>query len=129
MKLNKLTTELVVTSVEKSISFYEENLGLEVTNKVEGEGKLVWALLENKERTIAIMLTLPTEVVKDVEAYSGGNGGVILYVDVEDISGIYANFSEKENLCMKLRTTFYGAQEFAVFDPDGYIIMFAESAN
>ena len=43
-----------------------------------------------------------------------------------DVDGYHAQVSPKAKVIMPLKTQFYGMREFAVTDPDGHIITFAE---
>ena len=49
-----------------------------------------------------------------------------LFITVEGVDALHAAVTPQAPLAMTLRTQFYGMREFAVYDPDGHLITFAE---
>jgi uncharacterized glyoxalase superfamily protein PhnB len=45
---------------------------------------------------------------------------------VTDVDGLHAAVAPHAPILMPLKTQFYGMREFAVTDPDGHILTFAE---
>jgi uncharacterized glyoxalase superfamily protein PhnB len=45
---------------------------------------------------------------------------------VEDIAGLHADLKDRVTIVMPLERKWYGVTEFAITDPDGYVITFAE---
>ena len=53
-------------------------------------------------------------------------GGVLPVRRVEGVEALHARLTPAVPVVMPLVTQFYGAKEFAIADPDGYVITFAE---
>ena len=53
-------------------------------------------------------------------------GPTYLYLEVDDLDSILAAMKDVK-LVMPVRTAFYGMKEFAVQDPGGHFITFAEA--
>jgi uncharacterized glyoxalase superfamily protein PhnB len=51
------------------------------------------------------------------------------YIKVRGLDSLYESLKDKAEIAVDMRTTFYGAKEFAVKDLDGYYLMFAEDAK
>ena len=50
-----------------------------------------------------------------------------MYIKLQGIDGLAAKVEEAGvKLAIPMHTEFYGMKEFAVHDPDGYLIIFAE---
>lgn len=69
-----------------------------------------------------------TAVAKDRPSFAapsfGGTG--TLFVIVEGVDALHDVLSPQVSIVMSLRTQPYGMREFAVMDPDGHLITFAE---
>lgn len=53
-------------------------------------------------------------------------GTAALFFIVSDVDGYHATVAPRAKVIMPIKTQFYGMREFAVTDPDGHIITFAE---
>ena len=53
-------------------------------------------------------------------------GGNTMFVEVEEIDALYDRVKPATNVVMPIVTQWYGMREFAVTDPDGYVITFAQ---
>ena len=49
-----------------------------------------------------------------------------MFFIVTDVDALHAVVAPKATVVMPLKTQFYGMREFAVTDPDGHVITFAE---
>jgi uncharacterized glyoxalase superfamily protein PhnB len=50
-------------------------------------------------------------------------------VIVNDVDAFHAQLSGRAQIVMGLTDQFYGMREFAILDPDGYLITFAQKMN
>ena len=50
---------------------------------------------------------------------------VSFYIEVDDVETLYETLKSKTSIHKELDTTWYGAKEFYVKDPDGYILGFS----
>lgn len=122
-----MTTNLMVASVDRSIEFYQGTLGFEVAASVPGKkGELQFAIvvkdglnlmMQERENLIEEYPVLGTDAV---------HPSVTLYILVDDFDGLYARLSSTGPIEADVHTSFYGTREFAVTDPDGYVLTFAE---
>jgi uncharacterized glyoxalase superfamily protein PhnB len=48
---------------------------------------------------------------------------------ITGVDGFHAQVAPKTRIAMSLRTQFYGMREFAVEDPDGHLLTFAERVS
>ena len=67
---------------------------------------------------------------EDIPQFNGMaiGGSLTLYIEVEDIKGLYATLADKTTIVKDMHTTFYGMREFYIRDCNGYILGFAEAA-
>ena len=56
-------------------------------------------------------------------------GTAALFFVITGVDAYHAQVAPKANVIMPLKTQFYGMREFAVTDPDGHIITFAERVS
>ena len=49
-----------------------------------------------------------------------------MFIEVEGVDALHGRLKGTVTIAMPLVTQFYGMREFAIVDPDGYVITFAE---
>ena len=49
-----------------------------------------------------------------------------MFIEVEGVDALHDRLKPAVKIVMPLETKFYGMREFAIEDPDGYVITFAE---
>ena len=49
-----------------------------------------------------------------------------MFIEVEGIDALHDRLKPLVTMVMPIETKFYGMREFAIEDPDGYVITFAE---
>jgi catechol 2,3-dioxygenase-like lactoylglutathione lyase family enzyme len=135
-ELKKLTPNLVVSSVERSLAFYRDVLGFTVTATVPDEGRLrqgsgaqgplVFAALSSGP--VEVFLNAPEPATAEYPAFQGRplGGTLTLFIEVTNIHQAHASLQPKVRIVMPLEKKWYGVTEFAFEDPDGYLITFAE---
>jgi lactoylglutathione lyase len=127
MKFKALTVNLMVHDVQRSADFYALQFGFETGLTLPGEDGLTFAIIKRDE--VTIMLQSMKSFVEGLPQYANTpiGGSVLLYIDVEDVNGVYekahANGAE---IVVDMHKTFYGTREFTVKDCDGYLVSFAE---
>jgi uncharacterized glyoxalase superfamily protein PhnB len=128
-RLDKLTANLVVSSVERSLAFYRDVLGFSVTATVPPEGgPLVFAWVESGG--VSVMLNARDAAAAEYPAFADRpiGGTLTLLLNVTGIRDAWAALKDRVKVVMPLETKWYGVTEFAFEDPDGYTITFAERA-
>jgi uncharacterized glyoxalase superfamily protein PhnB len=119
--MNKLTPNLIVSNIEACLPFWVDRLGFEKTVEVpEGKG-LGFVIL--RHGAIEVMLQSRASVEKDVAAIAEGAYRSVLYIDVADLDAIRAALEGWPRVVPE-RTTFYGAREIIVRDPEGHVVFF-----
>jgi lactoylglutathione lyase len=126
--LKKMTSNLMVEHVNETVAFYKDVLGFALLASVPEEGQFDWAMM--KQGGVEIMFQSRASLSGDVPQFKDKaiGGTLTLYVDVQDIKGLYASLQGKVTILHEMATTFYGAQEFTIQDCNGYILTFAEPA-
>jgi lactoylglutathione lyase len=121
-----VTPNLLVQDIDRSTTFYRDVLGFRVKETVPGEAPFVFVWLERDG--VPVFLNDPKAVEKDFpDARRRAPGGTsTLFFVVTGVDALHAVVAPKTNVIMPLTTQFYGMREFAVEDPDGHIITFAE---
>ena len=125
-QLNKLTPNLIVADVARSIAFYRDVLGFEVEMTVPDAAPYVFAGV--RHGTVEIFLNAPEPAAAEYPAFAGRpiGGTLTLFIEVSDIHGAHAALAPRVPIVMPLEKKWYGVTEFAFTDPDGYIITFAQ---
>jgi uncharacterized glyoxalase superfamily protein PhnB len=124
--LNKLTPNLIVADVSRSLAFYRDVLGFTVENTVPDAEPFVFAIVVSGQ--VQIYLNAPEPAVAEYPAFKDRpiGGTLTLFVEVKDIDAAYASLNGRVPVVMPLEKKWYGVTEFAFTDPDGYVITFAE---
>ena len=125
-ELKKLTPNLVVSSVERSMAFYRDVLGFTVTATVPAASPLVFASVQSGP--VEIFLNAPEPAIAEYPAFKGRpiGGTLTLFTEVTAIARVYESLQARVKIVMPIEKKWYGVTEFAFTDPDGYIITFAE---
>jgi catechol 2,3-dioxygenase-like lactoylglutathione lyase family enzyme len=125
-ELKKLTPNLVVSDVERSVAFYRDVLGFNVDATVPDQAPFVFASL--RSGGVEIFLNAPEPAIAEYPAFRNRpiGGTFTLFIDVADIRQAHQSIRERVTVVMPLEKKWYGTTEFAFEDPDGYLITFAE---
>lgn len=132
IKSNKLVPELSVTDFEKSLDFYTRILGFSVAYKREEEG---FAFLTLGEAQIMIDEIGKGRTWKTGDFEYPLGRGINLQIEVESIDSILKKlkqnsiklFLDVEEKWYRKNDTEGGNRQFAVKDPDGYLLRFTEN--
>jgi catechol 2,3-dioxygenase-like lactoylglutathione lyase family enzyme len=123
----KHTPNLVVSDLARSLAFYRDLLGFSVIVMVPPEEPpFVFALLQRDGLELFLNDVKASQAEAGHEAIQPGKSGVSLYFDVTGIHALHDALRGKAHVAMPLERKFYGVTEFAITDPDGYLITFAE---
>jgi catechol 2,3-dioxygenase-like lactoylglutathione lyase family enzyme len=124
--LNKLTPNLVVSDLQRSLAFYRDVLGFTVAMVVPDEPPHVFAALQSGP--VEIFLNARESAVSEYPGFTDRplGGTLTLFIDVKDIHDVCGSLRSRVKIVMPLEKKWYGVTEFAFEDPDGYIITFAE---
>jgi len=125
-QFNTLTPNLVVASVEQSLAFYRDVLGFTVATTVPDAGPFVFAIMVSGP--VRIFLNAPDPAVAEYPAFKDRplGGTFTMFIEVTGIEQSYEALKDRAAVVMPLETKWYGTKEFAIADPDGYLLTFAE---
>jgi catechol 2,3-dioxygenase-like lactoylglutathione lyase family enzyme len=125
-QLTKLTPNLIVSSVERSIAFYRDVLGFALQTTVPDASPYVFAIVQSG--AVEIFLNAPEPAITEYPAFRDRpiGGTLTLFIQVDDVRGAHEALKSRVPIVMPLEKKWYGVTEFAFTDPDGYIITFAQ---
>lgn len=118
-----ITPNIMVENVKESIEYYKNILGFEVLITVPEEGaNLNFAII--KKDNISIMLQSKTSLVEEYETLKIDEikPTFTLYITVKDVQSLYNELKDKVKIAKELHKTFYGKDEFAIFDNNNNIL-------
>jgi len=126
MQIKKLTPNLVVRSVEASLKFYREVLGLETAITVPDQSPYVFASVSNG--TVEIFFNDQKTVAAEYPKLAANIGASLtLYMEVDSLQSILDRVQKAgAKISMPVADQFYGMREFAFEDQDGYTITIAQ---
>jgi lactoylglutathione lyase len=124
----KLTPNLLVSNLERSLAFYVDTLGFERGMTVPDAPPFVFASVTSEP--VEIFLNDAATAVKEYPAFAGKPIGATgtLYIEVEGVDALHDRIKSTVKIVMPIATQFYGMREFGIEDPDGYVLTFGERA-
>jgi len=124
----KLTPNIMVENVNSTIDFYQKFLGFEPLATVPEEGQFAWAML--KRDTVEMMFQSRTSLGEEIPVLQQKEigGSLTFYIEVDDVKELYERLRGSVTIVQDMHQTFYGAQEFAIQDCNGFILSFAQTA-
>jgi uncharacterized glyoxalase superfamily protein PhnB len=128
MNVKRITPVLLVKEIEPLVPFWVGRLGFTKTIEVPDGNKLGFVTFQ--KGAVEVMYQTYASVEKDAPpamAAEARKGTTYLYMEVDDLDAVLAATKEMK-IVMPLRTAFYGMREFAVQDPGGHFITFAQPA-
>ncbi|HET9698344.1 MAG TPA: VOC family protein [Terriglobales bacterium] len=126
----RLTPNLVVRDVERSVRFYCDVLGFEVDKHVPDQQPFVFASIRGGG--IEIFLNEQKTVVGEYPAFKDVplGGTFTLYLAMQGVDELHQEIQKQRiPIVMPIETKFYGVREFAIADPDGYLLTLAERVD
>lgn len=123
--MESLSPNIYVNDVPSTIQFYQK-LGFKPIMTVpEGANEPVWVMMQHGN------VTMMFESIKNIEGrlpeisrQSGGS--LMLYIKVQDITGLFESVKDQVTVLQTPQKTFYGATEFIIQDCNGFVITFAD---
>jgi uncharacterized glyoxalase superfamily protein PhnB len=124
IKFNSLSPNIFVSDMEKSLGFYQK-LGFVLQISVPETKPFHWSMISSGELTLMLQAW---ESLGDQlpEVQPNEKHSLLFYIQVQGLMELFDQFKDSVFLLKGLEKTFYGATEFSLMDPDGYILTFAE---
>jgi uncharacterized glyoxalase superfamily protein PhnB len=121
--LSELVPLLNVEDVSSSVAFYQRALGAEVENQWESEGRVRWARVRFDGGSL--MLNQPDGASSSERRSRTEFSDAVLYLMCEDAGGLRQRLEVSGLAVGPMSEEDYGNDEFALRDPDGYVIRFS----
>jgi lactoylglutathione lyase len=124
-----VTPNLIVRDIDRSTAFYRDVLGFGVKQTVPDAAPFVFVWLERDG--VPVFLNDPKAAEHDYPGASTrpAGGTATLFFIVSGVDAFHERVKAQTRIVMPIKTQFYGMREFAVEDPDGHILTFAERVN
>src|ERR1700674_3434707 len=126
MNVKRITPVLLVKEIEPILPFWVDRLGFTKTIEVPDGNKLGFVTFQ--KGTSEVMYQTYASVEKDAPpsmSAEARKGPTYLYIEVDNFDAVLASMKDVK-FVMPVRTSFYGMKEFAVQDPGGHFITFAQ---
>ena len=125
--IKKLTPNLIVSNVERSLAFYEGVLGFARGMTVPEQSPYVFASVTSG--SFQIFFNDEAAVAKESAQLAGKarGGGNTMFIEIDDDIDAYCEqIRNRVHIVLPLVNQWYGMREFGIEDPDGYVITFAQ---
>ena len=132
MELTDVVPNLIVVDIDRSLTFYRDVLEFSLVTTVPEQAPFAFVRLQRGGVTVFLNAAgsadddLPELAARPI----GGTATLFMTLEADSIdAGIDALFRQidrRTRVLMPLTDQFYGMREFAIADPDGYVIIFAQ---
>jgi uncharacterized glyoxalase superfamily protein PhnB len=128
-RFQSVTPNLIVRDVAASTAFYCDVLGFAIKQTVPEQAPFVFVWLERDG--VPVFLNAVHAVEEDFPGAAArpAGGTATLFFTVTEVDALHARIAPQAPVVMPIKTQFYGMREFAVTDPDGHILTFAERVS
>ena len=126
MNVKRITPVLLVKEIEPLMPFWVDHLGFTKSIEVPDGNKLGFVAFQ--KGAAEVMYQTYSSVEKDAPSAMSAEarkGPSYLYMEVDNLDAVLAAMKGAK-IVMPVRTAFYGMREFAVQDPGGHFITFAQ---
>src|SRR5712664_2571569 len=126
MNVKRITPVLLVEEIEPIVPFWVDRLGFAKTIEVP-DGNIL-AFVAFQKGAAEVMYQTFASVEKDAPpsmSAEARKGPTYLYIEVDNFDAVLSAMKDVK-IVMPVRTAFYGMKEFAVQDPGGHFITFAQ---
>lgn len=125
-RFTSVTPNLIVRDIARSTAFYRDVLGFEIKQTVPDVAPFVFVWLEHDG--VPVFLNDITATIADhpTMASTPPGGTATLFFVLTGIDAFHGSVAPRATVVMPIKTQFYGMREFAITDPDGHLITFAE---
>lgn len=125
-RFTSVTPNLIVRDVAKSTAFYRDVLGFEIKQTVPDAAPFIFVWLE-RDGVPVFLNDIKAAIQEHPEMAHVAPGGTnTLFIALTGVDELHEAIKSRTPVVMPLKTQFYGMREFAVADPDGHLITFAE---
>ena len=118
-----ITANIMVENVKETIEYYKNMLGFEVILTVPEQGeKFDFAII--KKDSISLMFQEKNSLIEEYPTLATDSikPSFTLFITVKDVEALYNELKDKVQIAKEIHKTFYGKDEFAMFDNNGNIL-------
>lgn len=126
MEYTTLSPNMGVSDVNATVAFYTETLGFNLIMSNPDSGILEWAMVSNGGATLMFQEMDSLKKEYPQLANRSSSATLTFYIKMKNVKGLYEKLKDTEYLAQDMHQTFYGANEFAIFDNNGYILTMTE---
>ncbi|WP_071144877.1 VOC family protein [Bacteroides ihuae] len=126
MEYQTLSPNIGVENVNETVKFYTEVLGFTLAMSNPETGELEWAMVAQGNVTIMFQEMHSLKKEYSQLADRAAVAALTFYVKMKGMKELYEKVKDTEYLAVEIHQTFYGAEEFALFDNNGYILTISE---
>jgi uncharacterized glyoxalase superfamily protein PhnB len=129
MNVKRITPVLLVNEIEPQLHFWMDRLGFTKAIEVPDGNKL--GFVDFQSGSAEVMYQTFASVEKDAPPAmhaASRKGPTYLYLEVDNLDAVLAALKDVPKV-MPERIAFYGMREFAVQDPAGHFITFAQRVS
>ena len=125
--LKKLTPNLMVEDVARTLAFYRDILGFEAVMTLPETAPFDFAIVRRDH--VELMFQSRQSLSENVPALAGSAIGAsqTFYIEITGLTDLYQQLQDKVEIVVDLHTTFYGTREVYFRDINGYILSFSEA--
>lgn len=126
MDIQSFAPNIGVKNVNDTVKFYTDILGFKLIMSNPQTGAFEWAMVGMGN--VVVMFQEEQSLKKEYPALADRplGGCLTFYVKMIDMMQLYEKVKGTKYLAKDLNKTFYGADEFAVADNNGYILTVTE---
>ena len=125
MNVKRITPVLLVKDIGPLLPLWVDRLGFTKTIEVPEGNRLGFVAFRKGDTEVMYQTYSSVEKDAPKEMAAAAKGPTYLYMEVDDLDAVLAATNDMK-IAMPLRTAFYGMREFAVQDPCGHFITFAQ---
>lgn len=119
-RFERLTARFPVSDMDRTLAFYRDVLGFDVDVRWPDDDP-TFVILQKDAARVAFF--------SGDRAGPEGRGGVELYIDVPDAQALHDELARRLPIAWGPEVYSYGCREFAVVDPEGYMVIFTEGTD
>lgn len=118
-----ITTNIMVKNVKETIRFYEDKLGFQKVLSVPDDGEILNFAIMSKDK-VSIMLQEQGNLIEEYPTLKTDTiiPTFTLFIAVDNVTELYEELKNQVIIAKELHQTFYGKDEFAIFDNNGNIL-------
>lgn len=132
MKFSDVVPNLIVSDIDRSTAFYRDVLGFSIVTTVPDTPPYVFVWLQRDD--VSVFLNAAAGVQGDIPQLAsrqvGGTATLFVMIEADSIDvgidALHRQIGARARELMPLKDQFYGMREFAVADPDDYVVIFAQ---